>query len=95
MMDTRRPRTACECSWEGAPLDGTIGECVPFLVPCAGHLVYGKYKAKEERTNIIKKLRTRSPEEPDCVWGDICSCSFHAAQKIRFQIAKELEDGTL
>lgn len=45
----------CECLWCGTYR--TIGEAVPFLKPCAGHEVYGDYRANQARKNIVSWLR--------------------------------------
>jgi hypothetical protein len=43
---------ACDCSWEGAPTSGTIGDALPFLRPCAGHLAYGDRRAREVEEKV-------------------------------------------
>ena len=51
----RQPgRESCACEW--TKRDGPIGECAPFLKPCAGHEVYGTWRAAEA-TKALEECR--------------------------------------
>jgi hypothetical protein len=44
---------SCDCRWATGP-HATIGDAVPHLQPCAGHQVYGDWRAKQEREACAK-----------------------------------------
>lgn len=46
----------CACRWNY--ISGSIGQAVPSLKPCAGHGVYGDWRASEARKEVFTKIRS-------------------------------------
>lgn len=47
---------SCACRWDRSAAHTTIGEAAPHLKPCAGHGVYGDWRASEARREVFKKI---------------------------------------